>query len=311
MADLRAAARVDRTTPLTSHPLMHTPMVPDTPVLERSTLRDVEAALDPLRRKQRDLQTFLASQLERLEMQAGEVERREQAVAEKAAALAKERVTLDEEWAHFDELVETARAHALEIHEEKQRLDAIASQHTDSGRRNEVRRLSEALENAEREREALEAELATAQRKVGQLTDVSLELAEARTELDRLRNESCRTDAAMTTEWQRKLAAVEIERDRLNSELQSMRQRVSELSRDREEERKRYAQERTEWLDELRSMRRSLKSTPAEPADPPPAPRNESRPPPRAAAPDGALEAMLHQFEAVKRDSARHRSTKP
>ena len=41
-------------------------MSAEAPVLERSTLRDLEAAFDPLRTKHRDLQAFMASQLERL-----------------------------------------------------------------------------------------------------------------------------------------------------------------------------------------------------------------------------------------------------
>lgn len=162
-------------------------MVPDVPVLERSLLRDVDAALDPLRRKQRDLQAFLASQLERLELLAGQVEQRELDLNEQSGALAKERAALDEEWAHFDQLVETARAQALEVRQERQRIDALLALQTDDGRNAEMRRLQDAFDQAVRERDALDHELANAKRKLGELADVSVELAEARAELARLR----------------------------------------------------------------------------------------------------------------------------
>jgi DNA repair exonuclease SbcCD ATPase subunit len=162
-------------------------MVPDVPVLERSLLRDVAEALDPLRHKQRDLQTFLASQLERLELLAGQIEQRELQLTEQADALTKERTGLDEEWAHFDQLVETARVHALEVRQERQRVDALLALQTDDGRQAELRRLHESLDQAVRERDALDHELANAKRKLGELADVAVELAEARAELARLR----------------------------------------------------------------------------------------------------------------------------
>lgn len=270
-------------------------MVPESPVLERTLLRDVEAALDPFRRKQRDLQ-------------AGQMERREQELSEQAETLAKERHALDEEWAHFDTLVETARAHAVEVRQEKLRLESLMEQQSDEGRQAEILRLHEALEQAAGEREAVEEELVTAQRKLGQLADVSIELSEARSELERLRSDASRIDAAAAAEWQRKLLAVEHERDRLSNELQKLRQNEAELLRQRDEDRRRYAEERSEWLNELRSMRRSLVSphpdaaetiSVARPARPVP-PRGDGRP----------INDMLDQFEAVKRDSARHRTPK-
>lgn len=162
-------------------------MTPDAPVLERSLLRDVDAALDPLRRKQRDLQAFMASQLERLELLAAQVETREKELAEQSEALGKERGALDEEWSHLDQLVETAQAHAAEIRQEKQRLEALVRANEESGRQEELRRLQDEAEQARRERTILEEELAAAQRKIGQLADVSVELAEARSELRSLR----------------------------------------------------------------------------------------------------------------------------
>ena len=288
-------------------------MLPEAPVLERSTLRDLEAAFDPLRAKHRDLQTFMASQLERLELQAGQVEQRERDLAELVENLTKERGALDEEWAHFDQLVETARAHALEVRQEKQRLDSLFAQQSDDGSRAEIVRLHDALDQAANERNALEEELSASQRKLGQLADVSIELAEARTELERLRNETSRADAALVAEWQRKLAIVEQERDRLAAELQKLRQNEADLLHQRDEERRRYRDERAEWLSELRSMRRSLSTPHVEAVEAaPPRPERIERPerPPAVKMHELPLDDMLNQFEAVKRDSARHRAPK-
>lgn len=283
-------------------------MVPETPVLERTLLRDVETALDPFRRKQRDLQAFMASQLERLELQAGQIERREQELNELSETLTKERHALDEEWAHFDALVEAARVHALEVRQEKQRLDLLLEQQSDDGRGAEILRLHEALEQAAGERNALEEEMSTAQRKLGQLADVSIELSEARAELERLRNDASRIDAATAAEWQRRLTAAEHERDRLSIELQKTRQNEAELLRHRDDDRRRYAEERTEWLNELRSMRRSLASPLSDAYDSAGAPRANRPAVPRS---DGRpIHDVLDEFAAVQRDAARHRTPK-
>lgn len=162
-------------------------MTVETPVLQRSLQRDVAAALDPLRRKQRDLQAFMASQLERLELQAGEVERREAELAALAEELSKQRTALDEEWTHLDALVETAQLHAKEIVGEKARLSLLVEQQSVSGVQDEIRRLRESLEQSQHEREALEEELAAAQRKLGELADTAVELNEVRKELDQER----------------------------------------------------------------------------------------------------------------------------
>jgi chromosome segregation ATPase len=270
-------------------------MAAEAPVLERTLNRDVAAALEPLRRKQRDLQAFMASQLERLEHQAGEVERRESDLAAQAEHLAtqtedlaKARAALDEEWSHLDALVETAQANAREIIQEKQKLASLLEQQSESGVQSEIRRLEDALEQSNNEREVLEAELASAQRKIGQLADVAVELNEVRDELERLRHESSRGDAAVVEELRRKLAAAEQER---------------------EDERRRYTAERAAWLTEIRSLSRSIGSGRNDVNDSSMgsygsgshgdggSPRGTEQP----------LDAVLNRFEAMKRDLAKHR----
>jgi chromosome segregation ATPase len=270
-------------------------MAAEAPVLERTLNRDVAAALEPLRRKQRDLQAFMASQLERLEHQAGEVERRESDLAAQAdhlatqaEELAKARAALDEEWSHLDALVETAQTNAREIIQEKQKLASLLEQQSESGVQSEIRRLEDALEQSNNEREVLEAELASAQRKIGQLADVAVELNEVRDELERIRHESSRGDAAVVEELRRKLAAAEQER---------------------EDERRRYTAERAAWLTEIRSLSRSIGSGRNEVNDSNAgsygsgshgdggSPRSSEQP----------LDAVLNRFEAMKRDLAKHR----
>ena len=270
-------------------------MAAEAPVLERTLNRDVAAALEPLRRKQRDLQAFMASQLERLEHQAGEVERREsdlaaqaEHLATQAEELAKARAALDEEWSHLDALVETAQTNAREIIQEKQKVASLLEQQSESGVQSEIRRLEDALEQSNNEREVLEAELASAQRKIGQLADVAVELNEVRDELERLRHESSRGDAAVVEELRRKLAAADQER---------------------EDERRRYTAERAAWLTEIRSLSRSIGSG-----------RNEVNDAGAGSYGSGShgdgglprstelpLDAVLNRFEAMKRDLAKHR----
>ena len=48
----------------------------------RSVLREIDSAMEPMRRKQRDLQAFMASQLERLELLAGRLDERERELSQ-------------------------------------------------------------------------------------------------------------------------------------------------------------------------------------------------------------------------------------
>src|SRR5436190_6300404 len=106
-------------------------MTADLQADNKSVLRDIDTALEPMRRKQRDLQTFMASQLERLEMLAGQLDEREREQGELSEQLSQERNALDVEWNRLDSLIETAQANALEIRQEKQRLDSLSRDHLD------------------------------------------------------------------------------------------------------------------------------------------------------------------------------------
>ena len=294
--------------------------------MEASVLRDVHAALEPLRRKQRNLQAFMASQLERLEMLAGQLDEREHDIDGKNGEIAKQRASLDEEWSHLDALVETAQAGALEIRQEKQRLESISRDHLDGPQQRELRRLQDEMEQLTQERNVLEGELAAAQRRIGQLADVAVELAETRAELDRVRQESARVDEAAWVDIKRQLANITEERDRLNADVKRLKHHEADLVKQHEEESRSFAEERVEWLTEIRTLRRSLatKSTHDEPASSrhdrsvdrdrltdherrPERDRHE-RP---AASDDRQIDQVLDHFEAVKRDMAKHRPRKP
>jgi hypothetical protein len=282
-------------------------MPSEPPVLDRSFLREVTAALEPLRAKQRELRAVWAAQLERLEWQAAELDRRQKEAAELRAALGQERSALDQEWAHFDELVETARGHAVEVQQEKQRLELLLRQQGESEHQAELKKLFEAVDQATREKEVVEAELAALKQKLGESADLSIELAEAQSELLRLRSNPAVQDSNIPADWQSKLAEVERQRDRLAAELLEARQRGDDLLHELERERRRFAEERTEWLGELRSLRMSWGVGPTDGATPsgtpPPTPEAST---PRAR-PDLPIDAVLNRMDAVKRDLVRHR----
>jgi len=288
-------------------------MTVDAQTENRSVLREIDTALEPMRRKQRDLQTFLASQLERLELLAGRLDERERELVQQTESLAKERTALEEEWGHLDTLVESAQAHAIEIREEKQRLDTMARNPVESRQAHELRRLRDEVDNLLQERRVMECELESAQRKIGQLADVAVELSETRSELsaaqmelERMRREPSRIDAAGLAELQHRLATAQEDRDRLSNEVRRLKQRESDLLKQREEEVRRYTDERLEWLNELRSLRKSFEhkpggdataDSPASAHVAPQSPHSDERP----------FDDVLNQFEAVKRDVARHR----
>lgn len=293
-------------------------MTADVLTENRSVLRDIDTALEPMRRKHRDLQTFMASQLERLEMLAGRLDEREKEQAELSETLAQERNALDVEWNRLDSLIESAQANALEIRQEKQRLEALSREHLDSQQMRELKNLREEVEQLSHERRVVENELEAAQRKVGQLADTAVELSETRAELastqaelERVRREPSRIDAAGLAELQHRLAVAQEDRERLSGEVRRLKQREAELQKQRDEDNRRYTDERLDWLAELRSLRRSFELKPSTPAgearDPPPETNN---PPPRSEE-SKAFDQVLDQFEAVKRDAAKRRARKP
>lgn len=304
------------------HHLRHASMTADAQTESRSVLREIDSALEPMRRKQRDLQTFMASQLERLELLAGRLDERERELLERTEALAKERAALEEEWGHLDSLVEAAQANALEIRQEKQRLDQQTRDSHDGPQARELRRLRDEVEQLTQERRIVECELEAAQRKVGQLADVAVELSETRAELasahaeiERMRREPSRIDAAGLAELQHRIATTQEDRERLAAEVRRLKQREAELVKQRDEDNRRYTDERLEWLNELRSLRKSFQVKPGtemqEAHSPAAAHVSAPTPPPPAPpADDRQLDEVLNQFEAVKRDLARHRPRK-
>jgi hypothetical protein len=172
------------------------------------------------------------------------------------------------------------------------------------------------MEQLTQERNVLEGELAAAQRRIGQLADVAVELAETRAELDRVRQESARVDEAAWIDIKRQVANLTEERDRLAADVKRLKHHESDLVKQHEDESRSFAEERVEWLTEIRSLRRSLahKATgvddPAAVRHERPADRERERPE-RPAAEDRQLDQVLDNFEAVKRDMAKHRGRKP
>jgi chromosome segregation ATPase len=117
----------------------------------------------------------------------------------------------------------------------------------------------------EDERAELLRNLDTARAQIGQLAGAALELAEARAQLARLREEvlTARTQAkegahASDAGRQQQICDLELERRALKAELDSVRRHAAELADHLAETRRQFVEERSEWNAELRHLRRLL-----------------------------------------------------
>lgn len=113
------------------------------------------------------------------------------------------------------------------------------------------------------------------------------------------------------------------ERAVLETELDCVRNRAAELTDALEEERRRVAEERKGWAEELRRMRRLLETLADRPS--PPATPRGGMPPVQASpaiagsrlseeadsANDPVLDSVMAQFEILQKDLARRRKARP
>jgi hypothetical protein len=197
--------------------------------------------------------------------------------------------------------------------------------------------LEQILEEADRQRVALQDAHESARsytehlaEVTGQLIDVHRELAEARVGLELQRenpdagsNGSCESllDGASLEEFRRlesQRAEWQQERAVLETELEVVRNRVAELSEALADEKRSVAEERAGWSDELKRMRRLLERLPgrqiepgAAPVSEPPRPATGESPvessPPRSPGGDPVLDSVAAQFEMLQKDLARRR----
>jgi hypothetical protein len=136
-----------------------------------------------------------------------------------------------------------------------------------------------------------------------------------------MRREPSRIDAAGLAELQHRLAIAQEDRERLSGEVRRLKLREAELQKQRDEDNRRYTDERLDWLAELRSLRRSFELKPSTPGEQrtereqrAERESRESSPEPAAPLPKAeepnAFDQVLDQFEAVKRDAAKRRARK-
>jgi chromosome segregation ATPase len=184
-----------------------------------------------------------------------------------------------------------------------ERLQIQVEQNQQSRRQNE---------QAETEREALRGEVAQLRAQFGPLAELATEtgllrgeLAAAQAELVRLRDQP--VSAPADPLLQEQLAAAELQRQQLESELDGLRHRGAELSEALAEHKRSAAQEREQWNDELRQLRRAVERrsevvarrvTPL-PDQPPSRPSNDSR------EENTVVGSVLAQFETLQKNKVR------
>lgn len=142
------------------------------------------------------------------------------------------------------------------------------------------------------------------------------EIAELTTQLSQVREElGRRSDAGpVDPELADRMATLEHERTALESELELVRGRAAELSETAAAQQRMIAEERAEWADELKQMRRALErqtqsvsAVETQVNTPTAEPAAASQPAAPAGPPDAVLESIRAQFEQVQRDRARRR----
>lgn len=177
----------------------------------------------------------------------------------------------------------------------------------------------------------LSAELDTARSQIGRLAGAAMELADARaeaaaakSELAEWRDKASRSEQTVGEAERQRSHEAELERARLEWELESVRNRAAELAEQLTQEKRRVADERAEWTGQLKQLRRTIErqaqlaaenqslvgagvalatGAAAKPAN------GATCGAHLAARPDPVLESVMSQFEMLQKDLARRRTT--
>jgi chromosome segregation ATPase len=123
--------------------------------------------------------------------------------------------------------------------------------------------LRERLAAAQADRDRLEAELACAQAQVSTASETAVVAGELRGQLTATQAELARLRElanlpSAETQLREELGAVELQRQQLEAELDSVRLRTAELQDTLEEQQRLVAEERQQWNEELRRLRRAV-----------------------------------------------------
>jgi chromosome segregation ATPase len=184
------------------------------------------------------------------------------------------------------------------------------------------------LAEVEQEKAALKEELAQAHQHTSRLAGSALELADshgqlaqARAELLDLQHRLNESEKHSGSEFQQQIRSLEQERTSLETELESVRNRIVQLAEESALEKRRMTEERAEWSGELRQLRRVLEKnvvmlshhqhTDETSRSHPPAPPELDPPSGQPVAPgeDPVLDSVMAQFEMLQKDLVRRRTS--
>ncbi len=263
----------------------------------------------------------LFQQLERLSGELVERQRAWQAEQQRAEREIREQAS------------ELQRQHATMAAQREKLREEVVAEATQAGiaaaaADEHLRRLREEVEQ---ERAKSQSALQAAEAQLAQLTQATAELAEARRQVEREREQFATTPTApqgavvreRTLEQLRQAeegrAVLERERAVLETELETIRGRAAEMAETLAQHKRQAAEERTLWTDEIKRMRHLLETISERQAD-----RRAAEEPPAVhhgsegrggrspgftgeTAGDPVLSSVMAQFEMLQKDLARRR----
>jgi len=258
--------------------------------------------------------TEQAGRIEQLEREHGELLTRLEQLTAARAELAQ----LKSQLANSDHDSGSLRAQLGQVRQER---DELLSQLTDLS--TQVEELARNSSNPDIERRLgeqlsqLQADLTEARRQTSRMASAAIDLADARAEILQLREELDGTRSMASEELHSRVDQLLQERNELELELETVRNRASELLDDAEEERRRMSEERAHWAGELRQLRRALE-TQSQLLSEREAALQSIPPSIAAAAPqagagvrankDPVLDAVMAQFQQLQKDRIQRRN---
>ena len=308
--------------------------------IERTPLLD---SLSQLRLIGERFEEFVSRQCDELESLRNGLSRRER--------------ELNEQQSQLDELRHLNELRVQQYEDQGARLDQLTAELADvwqelnnarqelgSPRRDEQPALRRRIEELERERAALQGDLAQTREEADRLTASAGELDRLRLELTQVRAAAAEaakieaerdqalralaqvrdelqrrpahaaTSAGGDVELEQRLRAAEQERDELASELESILGRSASLAETAARERRQAAQERSEWEGELKTLRRALAAQLQAHTDAahgqrsPTRGRNGHRGTEKTGSQEAVIDSVMAQFAALKKNNGRTES---
>lgn len=243
--------------------------------------------------------------------------------AETAAGWAEEMQTSRDRIRELEQQITALEANRQELERSRAQLvdELAAATATDADG------IATRLAEAEQEKAALKEELARAHQHTSRLAGSALELADsqgqlaqARADMLDLQHRLAQAEKRLHGESQQQIRALEHERISLETELESVRNRIAQMAEEATQEKRRMAEERAEWSGELRQLRRAIEKNAVMSSHhshvedshrtaPTPSTETESNPGAAAAGgEDPVLDSVMAQFEMLQKDLSRRRT---